>query len=711
MTVLLMAVAEPFSLPVSDPVLIVAIAVGLFLVAPLVVQLTRMPGIIGVILAGAIVGPNALNILDRDPTIVLLGTVGLLYLMFMAGIEIDLHGFRKHRNRSLYFGAMTFLLPQVLGTGVGLALGYGWATSILMASMFASHTLVAYPVAMRLGIGKNRAVTPAVGGTIITDTAALLVLAVIAASTRGALDGWFWGQLVLFLSLYVAAVWLILPRLGRWFFRHEKAGANAEYLFVLTALFVGAYLAEVAGVEAIVGAFLVGLALNPLLPEGGVLTNRIHFVGEAFFIPFFLLSVGMLVDVRVFMAGPQAWLVMIGMTGAVLVTKFLAAVAFQRSAGFSKAEGWTVFGLTVPQAAATLAATLIGVEVGLFDDAVLNGAIAMILVTCIVGPAVVGRFGRQVALDEEREPSESAAPQRIVVPVANPGSGKPLLELALMLRDRDSHEPLYPLTVVPDDKSRAPEYVATAEKMLRDASAYAGGANVPIIPLTRVDHNFASGIARGATEARASTLILGWERVPPRRFQIFGSVLDQVLELTRQEVIVARIGPPLNTTRRLLVVIPEGADHMEGFSGAVRVVKRLAHQLGAPVHLLSVGTGSAGYVEYMKKVRPEAPVEGTSVEGWPRLLERLALAIQEDDLVVVLSARRGAVAWTPELEHLPREMGPIVPESLLVVYPSEIPDILNPRGEARSMEKTDGKKADPGREDREGAADEPLTIE
>ncbi|TVR59850.1 MAG: cation:proton antiporter [Gemmatimonadales bacterium] len=668
---------DPFPLPVSDPVLIVAIAMGIFLLAPMAVQAARLPGIIGIILAGALVGPNALNLLDRDPTIVLLGTVGLLYLMFLAGIEIDLHGFKKHRNRSLLFGAMTFLLPQVLGTGVGLALGYGWATSILMASMFASHTLLAYPVAMKLGIGKNRAVTPAVGGTIITDTAALLVLGVIAASTQGDLDAWFWGSLGIFLSIYVLAVWLVLPRLGRWFFRHEKTGATAEYLFVLTALFVGAYFAEVAGVEAMIGAFLVGLALNPLLPEGGVLTNRIHFVGDSFFIPFFLLSVGMLVDVRVFMTGTQAWMVMFGMTVAVLSTKWLAAFAFQRMAGFTKAEGWTVFGLTVPQAAATLAATLIGVEVGLFDEAVLNGAIAMILVTCIVGPAVVSRFGREIALQEEREPSEPAAPpQRMVVAVANPGSGRPLLELALLLRDRDSAEPLYPLTVVPDDRNRAPEYVATAEKMLREAGSYAAGANVPILPLTRVDHNFASGIARGATEVMASTLILGWEREASRRFQIFGTVLDQVLELTRQEVMVARIGPPLSTTRRVLLIVSTGAERMIGFRRAIRSVKLLANRLGAPIHLVPVEADPDRYLEKLDEVRPDVPTDASRFVPGSEITSRVASTNRDDDLVIVLSARKGSVAWTAELEQLPRELNPVISDSLIVIYPSEIIDPL-----------------------------------
>ncbi|MDQ3556339.1 MAG: cation:proton antiporter, partial [Gemmatimonadota bacterium] len=465
MTPLLAAV--PWSLPVTAPTQIVAIAMVIFLLAPLLMQRLRVPGLIGLILAGAIVGPNALNLLARDQTIVLLGTVGLLYLMFLAGVEIDLHGFRRYRNRSLVFGALTFFIPQLVGTAVGRLLGYGWPAAILLASMFASHTLLAYPIAIRFGISKNGAVTTAVGGTIITDTAALLVLAVIAASTRGTLDALFWVRLVVLLAVYLAAVLWGLPRLGRWFFRRGRTGGIAEYVFILAALFTGAFLAEVAGVEAIVGAFLVGLALNPLIPEHGPLTNRIHFVGEAVFIPFFLLSVGMLVDVRVLFGGVDAWRVMIAMTVTVTLTKWLAARVTQRIYRFSPEEGWMIFGLSVPQAAATLAATLVGYEVGLFDDAVLNGSILMILVTCIVGPYVVEKFGRRMALREERRPLDpEAAPQRILVPMANPATANALLDLALVIREPGSTEPLFPLTVVPDEEERSAENVALAEKML-----------------------------------------------------------------------------------------------------------------------------------------------------------------------------------------------------------------------------------------------------
>jgi len=670
-----LSLATPLPLPITDPVLIVAIAAAIFLLTPLLMERIRVPGLVGIIIAGAIVGPNGLNLLARDQTIVLLGTVGLLYLMFMAGTEIDLHGFKRYRNRSLIFGSLTFLIPQLTGTAIFLfLLGFSLPAAILIASMFASHTLVSYPIAIRFGIAKNQAVTTAVGGTIITDTAALLVLAVVAASTRGTLDAAFWIQLVIFLSIYVVVIWFGLPRLGRWFFRREKTGGISEYLFVFTALFAGAYLAEVAGIEAIVGAFLVGLALNRLIPEQSLLNNRIHFVGESIFIPFFLLSVGMLVDVRVLAGDLRAWEVMLGMTVTVVLTKLLAARISARIFGYSNEEGWTIFGLSVPQAAATLAATLIGVEVGLFDDAVLNGAVMMILVTCLLGPWVTEKYGRVVALQEEQRPYDPAgAPQRILVPMAKPATAEDLMNLAMLIRDPDSQEPVYPLTVVPADANEgSPINVATAEKMLSHAVTHAAGVGVPVIPLTRVDHNFANGIARGIMESRASTVIIGWDGSRSTRRGIFGSVLDQLLEQTRQQVLVTKVGHPFNTTERIVVLIPQGSDHAPGFLESVRTIKQMANRLGATIHGYTIVAPSRVYQAHLDAVKPEAPTRLERASGWADVVQLLKGDLRPDDLVVALAARRGAIAWDPALEQLPVQLADLLPESFIIMYPSEV---------------------------------------
>jgi Kef-type K+ transport system membrane component KefB/nucleotide-binding universal stress UspA family protein len=620
-----------------------------------------------------VVGPNGLNLLARDATIVLLGTVGLLYLMFLAGSDIDLQGFRRYRSRSLIFGALSYLIPQGGGIAVGLLLGYPMAAAVLLGSMFGSHTLVAYPIAARFGIAKNAAVTTAVGGTIVTDSAALLVLAVVAAGTTGDLDAAFWVRLAGMLGLYVVMVWYGLPRLGRWFLRRQQAGATGEYVFVLAALFTGAYLAQVAGVQPIVGAFLVGLALNRLVPEQSTLRNRLHFFGDAFFIPFFLLSIGMLVDVRILLASGRAWEVMLAMVATVILLKSAAAFLTTKLFGYAPEEGWTIAGLTVPQAAATLAVTLVGVEVGLFDDFVLNGAVMMILVTCTLGPWAVGRWGRAVALRDEQRPYEAAeAPQRVMVPMANPATAATLLDLAMIIRQPGSTQALYPATVVQGELGRSAQDVALAERMLSEAVAYASGAEVPVVPVTRVDHNFAKGIARAAAETRTTTIIVGWDGRPSIRRGVFGSVLDQLLEQTRQEVIIGRLGHPLNTTQRLIVLIPPGADHMPGFKESARQLKLMASRLGAPIVAYTVAAAPEPYRTQLEKLRPAAELAVERAASWRWVLAMLRETLQPADLVAVLSARPGAVAWEPQLDELPGQLAALAPESFVMIYPSEL---------------------------------------
>jgi Kef-type K+ transport system membrane component KefB/nucleotide-binding universal stress UspA family protein len=663
------------SLPVTNPVLIFALAMVVFLVAPLVVERFRVPGMVGVIVAGALLGPHGLNVLERGQTIVLLGTVGLIYLMFLAGVEIDLHGFRRYRWQSLAFGTLTFALPMGLGWGAGRVLGFEPGSALLLGALLASHTLVAYPLAMSMGIVRNGAVTAAVGGTMITDTAALLVLAVVASATRGALDAAFWIRLGGSLAVFVVLITLGLPRLTRWYFRRETTGTAATFLYVMTALFAGAFLAEVAGVEAIIGAFLVGLALNRLIPRNGLLSNRIHFVGEAFLIPFFLLSIGMLVDVRVFLRGARAWEVLVALLVAGVLGKWLAAEGTRLLFRLTRAEAGSVFGLSVSRASATLAIALIGHEVGLFDEFVENGVVVLMAVTVFLGPWLVERHGRALALAEEQQPfGRAEAPARILVPMSNPRTAPALLDLALLLREARSAEPLFALTVVPDEGETAEAYVANAEQMLSKAVAYAAGAGVQIQAITRVDQNFASGIVRGAVETRTATIVIGWDGRTSRQ-RVFGSVLDQLLDQSQQQVIVARLGHPMGTTSRIVAVPAPGSDHHAGFAEAVGTLKRLANGLGASLHVLVMDRDDAGYVRAFKQIKPDAPLKTERVIGWAAALATLRQTLKPEDLVVVVSARRGTVSWDPYLHRLPARLAKLVPESFLLLYPSERPEL------------------------------------
>ena len=662
-----------FTLPFQDPVLIVALVLLIILVAPLVLQRFRIPGLIGLILAGVVVGPNAANLLDRDPTIILLGTVGLLYLMFLAGLEINLNLFARHRTGSVVFGLLTFALPQGLGTLMAIhLLGFAWPTAILLGSVFASHTLLAYPIASRLGLSKTVYSTTAVGATIVTDIAALLVLAVVASSTEGELNAAFWIRLVLSLATFVFLVFWGLPRVGRWFFLAVRGEGDAEFVFVLAAMLAASFLAEVAGVEAIIGAFLAGLALNRLVPESGPLMNRIVFVGNSLFIPFFLLSVGMLVDLRVLGAGPEAWIVAGAMLVTVLLTKWLAAQATRPLLRYSADEAGMVFGLTIPQAAATLAAVLIGYEIGLFTSTVLNGTIVMILVTCIVGPYATERFGRRLALKMKSEPVDlSDAPQRILVPIANPATVQALMDLAFFLRDPKLREPIFPLTVAREDDAEAG--VAAGEKLLSHAVLHAAAADTPVLPITRVDENIHRGIIRAIRERRISTLVIGWNGQPSAQQRIFGGILDQLLDQTRQMVFVCRIEHPLNTTLRVVLAVPPYAERETGFDGAIHAVRVFANQIGAAIHVVVEKHHEAAVEERVTRIKPEVTTTFGTYANWSGLLPALQDAAGDGHLLLLLAAREGTISWRPALNRLPRDLSTRFRDAnFITLYPAEV---------------------------------------
>ncbi len=676
--------------PLTDPIAIFTVVVLVLLAAPLVAR-RGVPSSVVLLAAGIVLGPHALGVLDRDPTMVLLGTVGLLYIMFLAGLEIDLHELAAGKARSLSFGLATFALPQGVGTAVGRGVfEMGWPSAILLGSVFASHTLLAYPAAARLGLQKERSVTTAVGATILTDTLALLVLAVIATGARagGVFDLGVLVRVAGSLLAFGGAVLWGLPRVGAWFLRTAASDAALEFVFVLAAVFLCALGVEALGVEPIIGAFLAGLGLNRLVPEGGALMNRVGFVGNALFIPFFLLATGMLVDLAAFAGGPgavRAWTVALTMSATLLVTKGTAAWLMRPAFRFSLLEVGLLFGLTVPQAAATLAAVLVGVEVGLFDAAVLNGTIAMVFVTCLVGPFVVERAGRRVAADAERRtPDARDARQRVLVSVANPATVGPLMDLAVLVRDGRAGEPVVAVTIVPSGPEQE-EAVSRAERVLSSAVVHAAGAEVPVLPLVRVETNVARALARTAAETRTSVVVTGWDGSAVAERLLFGTVPDRVLRETTAAVLVARETRPPGTLRRLVVAVPPLADREAGFEASARLIATLRSRIAADVSLLVCESECAGVAAAWARAVPSGPVPTIlALPDWRGLAARLDEMFDPADGLVLLSAREGSVAWQPSLDRLPRQLARHYPAaSLFVLYPGQAqtsairPDVLS----------------------------------
>lgn len=660
------------SLPLEEPILIFTLVLFIILLAPTLSSRVRIPGIIGLILAGVLVGPNGLNLLLRDASIILFGTVGLLYIMFLAGLEIDLTDFQKNKNRSFVFGAFTFFIPQTIGMLVGYYLmGLGWASAVLLASMFASHTLLTYPIASRLGITKNEAVTVAVGGTIITDTAALLVLAIIARSTQGELNSVFWLRLVISFTTFVFIVLYLFPRIGTWFFKSGQRDGSSQYIFVLAVVFAAAFLAEVAGVEAIIGAFLAGLALNRLVPHTSPLMNRVEFVGNTLFIPFFLLSVGMLVDMRVLFQGIDALVIAATMIIVACACKWLAAFFTQQLFRYSRDERNIIFGLSNSQAAATLAAVLVGFDLGLLNENVLNGTILMILVTCLLSSFVTENAARRLAIVESEKPSDlSETAERILVPIANPATVEQLIDLAVLIKDPRLPEPIYPLVVVSDDDT-AREKIVTSHKMLEKAVKHAAATETALQITSRVDLNIASGIARAIREMMITEVVIGWKAEVSTRDRIFGQVLDNLLEYSHETILVSKLVHPLNVTAKIVVAMPPHAELEIGFMRWVRVVRRLARQTGARLLFFGNDASLARLKEVIEQTKPVVEVAYVAFDAWEDFLI-LSRKVTYDDLLFIISARRGTVSYNRYLDGIPAKMAKHFQEiSFVILYPEQ----------------------------------------
>ncbi len=657
--------------------LIFAIVMIIILLAPMLVQRLKIPGLVGTILAGTIVGPSVLGLLQRDDTIILLGTVGLLYLMFMAGLSIDLNKFEKNRNKSLAFGLISFFIPQLAAIPVGMyVLDFSLYSSLLLGSIVGSHTLLAYPIANRIGIQKNTAVTMAMGATIVTDMFSLLILAVVANAVSGSSGAAFWITFALMVIAYGVLMLVGLPALGRWFFRNVRNQTNTEYVFMIALLFIAAWLAELIGLAAIIGAFLAGLTLNRLVPESGTLMSRVQFVGNALFIPFFLISVGMLVDVRVMVESWEVWIQTGTFTALVVFGKGGAAKITQLIFRMTPAEGWTVAGLTIPQAAATLAVTLVGFEIGLLSQTSVNAVVLLILITCLIGPSFVERFGRRVALQESKVPyNPQDAPERILVPLANPQTAEALMDLAMMIRRNTAVEPIFPLTVARDAGTENTDArVADSEKMLSHAVVHAAAAEVPVLPVTRIDMNISNGITRAIKELRISHVVIGWNGQISARQRIFGTVLDQMLEQTQQLIMVCKVDHPINITERIVVMIPPYLDREPGFMGAIDSVKTMVSEIGADLIIVTSRNNQKKVRQVFEKMEPELEAEYITLELWSDLLKDERLIFRDsEDLLILLSTRKGTVSWDPNLERLPRIISQNYPDvNFLTLYPSEL---------------------------------------
>ncbi|MBS9523156.1 cation:proton antiporter [Litoribacter ruber] len=655
-----------FSLPLSNPVLIFSIILFIILFAPLLLNKLKIPQLIGLIIAGAIIGPYGFNLLERDSSVVLFGTVGLLYIMFLAGLEIDLADFKKNSSKSIVFGLFTFLIPMSLGILAGLyVLNFNIMTSVLLASMFASHTLIAYPIISKMGITKNKAVNITVGGTMITDTLALLVLAVIAGMATGELNNEFWIRLIISVIVFALIVTLGFPLVGRWFFKKNEDNIS-QYIFVLGLVFMGAFLAEAAGIEAIIGAFLAGLALNRLIPHTSPLMNRIEFVGNALFIPFFLIGVGMLIDYSVFFNDTETIIVAVTMTVVATLSKYLAATLTQKTFKFSTAQRDIIFGLSNAQAAATLAAVLVGyeikigvapdgTEIRLLNEAILNGTILMILVTCTIASFVAQRGATKIAIQEnqgkkDEEEEDEEAKEKILIPINYPENIEELINLGVTVKSQSAKNNLLALNIIPTD-STDESLEKNAKKLLEKASVLAAATDNILTELIRYDSNIVNGITNVVKENKVSDIILGLHKQGGISDSFLGNLTEGILSKCNATTLIYRNAQPINTIQRHIIVVPINAEKEMGFPFWLLRVWNIGRNTGAKL----VFYASAATLEFIRQVNKNHPIEAEFVEfsEWEDFLI-ISRDMKANDALLIIMSRKTGISYNQVMGKMPK---------------------------------------------------------
>ncbi len=652
-------------LPVTDPVGVFFVLFASLFAAPILAELVRLPGLVGTVLAGILLGPRGLGVLEATGFLEAAGGFGLLYIFFTAGLELDLRKLRRKSGDAAAFGALTFLIPLGLGYAAGI-----WVfrlppvPAILFGSLFASHTMLPYPIVQAMGLAGSRAVYASIGATTITD---ILAMAALALTTAGSGPDWrFWLRTVGILAAWTVGAALLLPPVIRRFFRRIKSGGPSEFLFALAVALFCAASAGRAGIEPAVGAFAAGILLNRYIPERSGLMSLLKFAGDALFVPLCIFYIGALTDARALVTDPGMAGLAAVMLGVILVSKYSSSLILKPLFGFSLGEVNLSFGLSVNQTASTLAAALVGYRLGILGDSVLAGTVVMFIATCVLGPIVTRRAATGLAVETSRGPGGAGFPgERILIAVSNPGTLRPLADFAFLMRDPKSSEPVLPVCVVQDSPG-ADRDLEQAETVLAQAIAQGVAEGIPVRPSTRVSLNAAEGILQAAQEQEATTVLVGWNRPPRPSGAIFGDVIDQVVAAGRQLTVVARLRRSLPESPSLVLVIPPFVERNPGAARAYALLRRILGGVPAKLTVITLVSDSSGVRTSLRKVRGSAPhiLELETWKEFPQAIDKQP----EGTAFLFLCPRPGRLAWHPSLEQLPRDAAEAFPESTLLVF-------------------------------------------
>ena len=665
-------ILQEFERPFQNPVLVFAVILFIILLSPILLRKLKIPGIIGLIISGVIIGPHGINVLEQNSAVKLFSTIGLLYIMFIAGLELDLKEFQHNKNKSLVFGFLTFTIPLVFGFPVCYyLLKYDFTASLLISSMFSTHTMVSYPIVSKFGISKNEAVAITVGGTILTDTAVLILLAIILSSNEGGLGLSFWVQLVASLAVFSGIMFWIIPKVTAWFFQKLESEKTSHFIFVLSVVFFAAFLAELAGVEPIIGAFVAGLALNKLIPYSSTLMNRIEFVGQSIFIPIFLISVGMLVDVKVLMNGPTAVIIAVTLSVVALIGKWLAAASTSKIFRYSSDQRKLIFGLSSSHAAATLAVILVGFQTGIIDENVLNGTILLILVTCLTATLVTENASRRILTSEKEEPVIEYPvhnSEHIMIPIANLNNMETLLEFAVFVKNKKSVNPITILSVVPNDEE-AEKNLVRAKKNLQSLVKMALANETKVKITATIDHNIAGGIIRASREEMTDTIMIGWPRKTGLIERFIETKTALIISRTSKAVYICHFEHPLVGHNRIVLVCPPLGELEPGFEIWLPKINVLSKELSLNVYCYCNSTSKAAIIEYFHHRKQKSGFTFSDEFDLPNL-QLLQNRVSAEDMLIYVAARRTSVSYENCMENIQEKLEKnFAPNSKIIIYP------------------------------------------
>lgn len=665
--------------PISDPTLIFLVVLLVILLAPIVMGKLRIPHIIGMVLAGVLLGEHGLSILDRDNSFELFGNVGLYYIMFLAALEMDVEGVKKNKYRMLTFGLLTFAIPLALVYVSSVSiLRYSVMSSLLLGCIMASNTLVAYPIVSRYGLQRKPSVMLSVGSTMLSLLLALTLLAGIVASYQSDANLTFWLFFALKFAVYCVAMIMLIPRLTRWFLR-SYSDAVMQYVFVMLMMFMSAALSAAVGFEGIFGAFFAGLILNRYIPAVSPLMNRIEFIGNALFIPYFLIGVGMLINLRGLFSGGSILLILFVITVMGTLGKLLAAYLSCIGFRLPLSSGTMMFGLTSAHAAGAIAMVMVGMKIEtapgvyLVDDDLLNGVVLMILFTCVISTLVTEHSAQKITLrDQDVAPVESANEndEHMLIPVKYPEYADHLVNLALLMRNKKLNRPLTALNVVYEDENMRANQ-EKGQRLLEQVSRYAAGSDVAVQTQVRIAVNIANGIKHAFQEFRASEIIIGMHTHTEVSKKFWGQFHQSLVNGLNCQIVMARLMQPLNTLRRIVVAVPSRAQFEPGFYRWLERLSRMAAQLECRIQFHGRDDTLALIRQYVLNRHQQVRAEFVEMTHWNEV-PKLAANIAVDHMFVVVAARKGTVSYKNALENLAEEIRQYFSgKTLLIIFPDQ----------------------------------------